>query len=179
MAGARKRAGDDSDPDPEEIVARIIDGTRLTPQHHDGRSVAAVAVAAHEVSHAIQHARGETAFALRWRLARHLTWIERIASAMVILAPVIFIFAKITLLFALQLAAGILLFASEIVIHLVTLPVELDASFAKALPALTRTLPAPADLPAPAACRAPPPDLCGGRARDAAQRGEVVSGVRV
>lgn len=35
MAGARKRAGDDSDPDAEEIVARIIDGTRLTPQHRD------------------------------------------------------------------------------------------------------------------------------------------------
>jgi hypothetical protein len=41
---------------------------RLLPQHHDGRSVAAVAVAAH----AVQHARGEAAFALRWRLARRL-----------------------------------------------------------------------------------------------------------
>jgi Zn-dependent membrane protease YugP len=36
------------------------------------------------------------------------------------------------------MVAGILLFASEIVIHLITLPVELDASFSKALPALTR-----------------------------------------
>ena len=133
--------GDHYDPDTQAV--------RLLPQHHDGRSVAAVAVAAHEVSHAIQHARGEAAFALRWRLARHLTWIERIASAMVILAPVVFVFAKIPLLFALQLAAGILLFASEIVFHMVTLPVELDASFAKALPALTRgRYLAPADLPA-------------------------------
>src|SRR5882757_11433302 len=31
---------------------------RLLPRHHDGRSVAAVAIAAHEVSHAVQHARG-------------------------------------------------------------------------------------------------------------------------
>src|SRR5205085_3028908 len=31
---------------------------RLLPQHHSGRSVAAVAIAAHEVSHALQHARG-------------------------------------------------------------------------------------------------------------------------
>lgn len=35
MAGARKRAGDESDPDAEEIAARIIDATRLTPQHRD------------------------------------------------------------------------------------------------------------------------------------------------
>src|SRR3954463_14147264 len=37
--------GDPSDPD-----ARAV---RLLPQHHDGRSVAAVAIAAHEVSHAV------------------------------------------------------------------------------------------------------------------------------
>ena len=133
--------GDHYDPD-----ARAV---RLTPQHHDGRSVAAVAVAAHEVSHALQHARGEAAFALRWRLARHLSWIDRAASATLLLAPVVFIFVKIPLLFALQMAAGILLFASEVVIHMVTLPVELDASSAKALPALTRgRYLAPADMPA-------------------------------
>src|SRR5262245_50329121 len=34
---------------------------RLLPQHHDGRSVSAIAVAAHEVSHAVQHAREEPA----------------------------------------------------------------------------------------------------------------------
>ena len=38
---------------------------RLLPQHHDKRSVAAVAIAAHEVSHAIQHARAEPAFMRR------------------------------------------------------------------------------------------------------------------
>src|SRR5215471_1787290 len=53
---------------------------RLLPQHHDGRSIAAVAVAAHEVSHAVQHARGERAFALRFELVRNLTWVERLAS---------------------------------------------------------------------------------------------------
>ena len=42
---------------------------RLLPQHHDGRSVAAVAIAAHEVSHAVQHARGEPSFARRIALA--------------------------------------------------------------------------------------------------------------
>jgi hypothetical protein len=133
--------GDHYDPDAQAV--------RLTAQHHDGRSVAAVAVAAHEVSHAVQHARGEAAFALRWRLARHLGWINRVAGATLLLAPLVFMFAKIPLLFALQMAAGILLFASQIVIHIVTLPVELDASFGKALPALVRgRYLAPSDMPA-------------------------------
>jgi len=50
--------------DPEGGVVRLL------PQHHDGRSIAAAAVAAHEVSHALQHARGERAFARRFGLAQ-------------------------------------------------------------------------------------------------------------
>src|SRR5262249_44044726 len=122
--------GDHYDPDALAV--------RLLPQHHHGRSVAAVAVAAHEVSHAVQHARGEAAFALRCRLARSLHWIDRVAPIVLIAAPIVFIVAKIPALFALQLAAGLLLFASQVVFHMVTLPVELDASFSKALPVLTR-----------------------------------------
>ena len=52
--------------DPEDRAVRLL------PQHHDGRSVSAVAVAAHEVSHAIQHARGEPAFMRRIELVRQL-----------------------------------------------------------------------------------------------------------
>src|SRR5205814_10727314 len=74
--------GDHYDPE-----ARAV---RLLPQHHDGRSVAAVAVAAHEVSHAIQHARGERPFALRFALVKRIIWIDRIASIILLLAPVVF-----------------------------------------------------------------------------------------
>jgi Zn-dependent membrane protease YugP len=122
---------------------------RLSPQHHDGRSVAAVAVAAHEVSHAVQHARGEPAFARRFGLVKKLIWIERAASAVLLLAPVVFVLVKAPILLALQVGIGLLLLAIRIVVHLVTLPVELDASFGKALPVLEqgRYLSA-ADLPA-------------------------------
>ena len=78
--------GDHYDPE-----ARAV---RLLPQHHDGRSIAAVAVAAHEVSHAVQHARGEPGFARRFSLVSKLIWIERIASGILLLAPVVFILVK-------------------------------------------------------------------------------------
>ena len=69
--------------DPEALAVRLL------PQHHDGRSIAAVAVAAHEVSHAVQHARGEPAFTRRYQLVSKLIWIERIASVILLLAPVV------------------------------------------------------------------------------------------
>jgi len=122
---------------------------RLLPQHHDGRSVAAVAVAAHEVSHALQHARGEPSFARRIALVSRLIWVERIAGGMLLLAPIVFMLVKSPVLLALEIAAGVALLGVRVVVHAVTLPVEFDASFGKALPVLQqgRYLSA-SDLPA-------------------------------
>jgi len=137
----RTDGGDHYDPEGRAV--------RLTPPHHDGRSVAAVAVAAHEVSHAVQHARGERAFALRFDLVKNLNWIDRLASGILLLAPIVFILVKAPILLVLQLVAGLLLLTIRVVVHVVTLPVEFDASFAKALPVIERGryLAAP-DLPA-------------------------------
>lgn len=121
-------AGDHYDPQ-----ARAV---RLLERHFDGRSVAAVAVAAHEVSHALQHARTERAFALRTGIARCLPIVDRLAGIIILMAPILFIFVKVPGLLLLQLCAGLLLLAAHIVVHLVTLPVEFDASFNKALPVL-------------------------------------------
>ena len=133
--------GDHYDP-----AARAV---RLLPQHHDGRSIAAVAVAAHEVSHAIQHAGGEPGFKRRVELVGNLIWVERIATLTLVLAPVGFVLLKAPALVALQIVAAIALMAIGVVVHVVTLPVEFDASFAKALPVLEqgRYL-APRDMPA-------------------------------
>jgi uncharacterized protein len=133
--------GDGDHYDPEERAVRLL------PQHHDGRSVAAVAVAAHEVSHAVQHANGDRAFALRFDLVRKLVWIDRIAIVLLLVAPLILVRAPI--LGIVQLIAGFVLLTSRVAVHVVTLPVELDASFGKALPVLTRGgYLAAADMPA-------------------------------
>jgi Zn-dependent membrane protease YugP len=118
--------------DPQERTVRLL------PQHHDGRSVAAVAIAAHEVSHALQHARGEPSFARRLALVSRLIWVERIAGGMLLLAPFVFMLVKSPALLALEIAAGVTLLGVRVVVHAVTLPVEFDASFGKALPALER-----------------------------------------
>ena len=122
--------GDHYDPEAHAV--------RLLPQHHDGRSVAAVAVAAHEVSHAVQHARGETAFMRRLELIRSLVWVERIAGVVLMLTPIVLIVVRSPTLAILQLVAGIALLGIRVVVHATTLPVEFDASFGKALPVLLR-----------------------------------------
>ncbi len=133
-------AGDHYDPG-----AGII---RLTPPHFSGRSVAAVAVATHEVSHAVQHARGEPGFQRRMALIQMITPLDRIGQVVLISLPLVFAAVRSPSLVALQLALVVLLFAGRLAVHAVTLPVELDASFRKALPVLEQGgyLP-PADLP--------------------------------
>jgi hypothetical protein len=109
---------------------------RLLPQHLDGRSIAAVAVAAHEVSHALQHANGEPGFKRRIELVGNLAWVQRLALGVVLFVPVVFAVLRAPALVAVQIVAGIALMAIGVVVHVVTLPVEFDASFGKALPVL-------------------------------------------
>jgi Zn-dependent membrane protease YugP len=133
--------GDHYDPE-----ARVV---RLLPQHHDGRSVAAVAVAAHEVSHAVQHARGERSFMLRLALVAKVSWIDKVASGLLLLSPLVAIVVHSPVLFLLQILAGVALLAIRVFVHITTLPVEFDASFGKALPVLERgAYLSTADMPA-------------------------------
>ena len=83
-------------------------------------SVASIAVAAHEVGHAIQHAKGSAFFKLRTVLAQPV----QIASQFWIFL----LFGGIILRQLGLIELGIALYAIVVVFHVVTLPVELDAS---------------------------------------------------
>ena len=133
--------GDHYDPEDETV--------RLSLPHHDGKSIAALAVAAHEVGHALQHAHGDRIFALRGRLAPGVIWFERLAQAVFFSIPLLGAVARSPVLVGLQIALVVGLMASRLIIHLVTLPVEIDASYGRALPILKAGQFVPAtDLPA-------------------------------
>jgi Zn-dependent membrane protease YugP len=133
--------GDRYDPDSQTV--------RLIADHHDGASVTAVAVATHEVGHAIQHHRGETLLKLRGTLVRFAMVTDRFATIFFYAAPLLAVFARTPAAFFGLVAMGIGLLGVRVIVHLVTLPVELDASFGKALPILTEgNYISEADLPA-------------------------------
>jgi uncharacterized protein len=93
---------------------------RLSPDVHDGTSVAAAGVAAHEMGHALQDAQGY--FPLQIRSA-----IVPAAQFGNSLAPWIF-FAGLLLNFESLAWVGLILFSAAVFFTLVTLPVEFDAS---------------------------------------------------
>ena len=109
---------------------------RLSPLNFNGRSLTAIAVAAHEVGHAMQHAANETGFNLRTRLAVFAFWSQRAGSATMLAIPLIAGILRLPSAGILMAAAGLISMLTATLVHLVTLPVEWDASFGKALPVL-------------------------------------------
>lgn len=114
---------------------------RLSEANFKGRSITAIAVAAHEVAHAVQDRDGYLPLMLRQRLVKKTIIVERIGSIVLMAAPLVFALVKSPAVLLLELAAALGILASTIVIHLFTLPTEFDASFKKALPVLENYLP--------------------------------------
>jgi len=133
LAGLERVPVEIAPADHYDPVANVV---RLSPGNHDGRSVTAVAVAAHEVSHALQHAAGDRLFAARVRFAPVVQGFEFAAAVVMMTAPVVLAFVHSPALLALQVGVGIALLGVRLVFHVLTLPVELDASFRRALPIL-------------------------------------------
>ncbi len=122
---------------------------RLGRKNHDSRSLSAVVTAAHEVGHALQDRDGYGPLRTRTRLIGATHGIQRIGSGIIMGTILITAFVRSPGLALLGVGAGILTLAISVVIHLVTLPVEFDASFNRAMPILDREGYIPkADLPA-------------------------------
>ena len=100
---------------------------RLSRDNLEGRSLTAVAVAAHEVGHAIQHARGYQPLLLRGRMVGIANRVQKVAGILVMALPVLGAFAHSPVPLGAAVVAGVLSMGLGIVVHFVTLPVEFDA----------------------------------------------------
>lgn len=120
--------GDHYDPETKAV--------RLTRRHHAGRSLSAVVIAAHEVGHAIQDATAYAPLQRRVRLAKQAQRFEKVGAVVMLASPLVMLLAKSPFLLVLEIMAGLMILSFAILIHAVTLPVEFDASFRRALPVL-------------------------------------------
>lgn len=93
---------------------------RLSPDVHDGRSLAALGVAAHEAGHAIQHATAYGPLKFRSLVVKPATIGSNFGT---ILCGIGLAMQSTGLIWA-----GVVLFSAFVVFTLVTLPVEFDAS---------------------------------------------------
>ena len=120
--------GDHYDPDAKAI--------RLMPQHFKGRSLAALVIAAHETGHAMQDATGYPPLKARTQLAKRAMWMEKIGAVVMLAAPIMMVLAKGPQILLAEVAAGLMILGMALAMHAYTLPVEIDASFRRALPLL-------------------------------------------
>ena len=108
----------------------------LTQDKYDGKTLAAIVIAARECGHAIQHARREPLFLLRHRLAQSAQGAQIVGSALLAASPLIGGLAVSPHLSLLSLTGAFMVLGYGVVVQLATLPVEFDASYKKALPLL-------------------------------------------
>lgn len=109
---------------------------RLTPDKFNGKTLTSITVATHECGHALQHAATEPLFMLRTRLATATVWAGRLGSFLLFAAPFMVLLTRAPSVALLNISGAFLIMGFALVVQLITLPVELDASFNKALPLL-------------------------------------------
>ncbi len=128
--------------DPESL------SVRLTQDKFDAKTLTAITVAAHECGHALQHAANEPLFLWRSRFAYSSVWATRLGSFLLFTAPVLGLITRAPPTALIGFAGAFLIMGFGIAVQIITLPVELDASFNKALPMLKSGYLEPHQLPA-------------------------------
>mgnify|MGYP003666914373 FL=1 len=109
---------------------------RLSPSNYHGSSLKAVAVAAHEVGHAIQFHRQERIFLLRRKYIPLAMGFRKAGELLLLLVPIVALVLKSPGLILATIGLSLLLQLLGVLAYLIVLPEEWDASFNKALPIL-------------------------------------------
>ena len=122
---------------------------RLTEKTCGRKSLTAVVVAAHEVGHAIQDHTGFRPLKTRTRMIGTAHKLERMGAAIMIGVPVLAAVTRAPSVGVLMFVGGFATLCIPVLVHFLTLPTELDASFRRALPLLSsgQYIP-PEDVPA-------------------------------
>ena len=121
--------GDHYDP-----IEKVV---RLTPDKFGGRSLTAITVAAHEVGHALQDHNGYKPLRYRTRLVRATQKFEKLGAGILMVSPFVGAVTRVPGLGILMFLGGMMTLGTSTLVHLVTLPTEVDASFNRALPMLS------------------------------------------
>jgi len=119
---------------------------RLSPSIYEGKSLTAIAVATHEVGHAVQYHRQEAIFQLRSRYMPTALLLRKLGEIALLCVPVIALLVKtpVIIIPLIVLSLGLQLLGAGA--YLIMLPEEWDASFNKALPILEQGEYVPTDL---------------------------------
>ncbi len=108
----------------------------LSPEVYEGKSLTAVAVAAHEVGHAIQFYKQEPVSLLRQKYLPLAFRIKQLGMVFLMASPFVGLIFRVPQMALLTIVIGVLTMLVSVLMHIAVLPEEYDASFNKAMPIL-------------------------------------------
>lgn len=109
---------------------------RIGENYYDQPSLTAMTVAAHEVGHAIQDYTAHPGLRTRLKLVQLANVAGKLGNGALIAAPILGVISRSPSVAFVIFGLAFLGFFMMVLVHLVTLPVEIDASFNRALPIL-------------------------------------------
>ncbi len=114
----------------------IAKKVRLTQENFHNKSLTAATIAAHEVGHALQDQADYGPLKERTRMVRVAQSAEKIGSFVMLGIPIVAAMSRTPAAGIIVFIAGVATMGIGTFIHFLTLPVEWDASFRRALPVL-------------------------------------------
>ncbi len=122
---------------------------RLSEKNCGGNTLTSVVISMHEVGHAIQDCTGYAPLLARNKYIQLANKIEKFGAGLMMAIPLVTLVTRVPAAGLLMFLGGLASLGIPVFVHLLTLPVELDASFKRALPILETGEFIPAeDLPA-------------------------------
>ncbi len=109
---------------------------RLSSLYFNTKSLTAIAIAAHEVGHAIQDFQKDELLRLRGKMVIASQGLQKLGAGIIFIAPIMTVFTHSPIIGEIMALIGLLSISSSLLVHIISLPVEFDASFNKALPLL-------------------------------------------
>ena len=114
---------------------------KVLDERLEKKSITAISIVCHEIGHAIQHSENYKPLEQRNKIVKNTAWITRIGSGILYMGiPAIFATGASSLI-KVSLLITLLSLVIGVLIHLITLDVEFDASFNRALPILKEKVP--------------------------------------
>ena len=114
---------------------------KVTEDRLSKKSLTAISIVCHEIGHAIQHKQKYKPLEQRTSLVKNTAWISQLGSGLLLMGiPTIFATGSYSLI-KVCLILVLLSLIIGVIIHLITLEVELDASFNRALPIIKSKVP--------------------------------------
>jgi len=114
---------------------------RVLEERLSKKSITAISIVAHEIGHAIQHKEKYMPLEQRTKLVKNTAWISRLGGGVLYSGIPVILATGSSGLIKICLFIVFLSVIISALVHIITLDVEMDASFNRALPILREKIP--------------------------------------